>query len=124
MPLAKQDSVYSITVSQSPWTFGDSVFLSTVSVFNSGSLLFTHELISDSGAVIGDIQVQSYINDNAIVDFRERLAPVEGNPSTAQSEAGIMEYVKPDSWAVGFFNWLQQLCVVSWPFLLAGWRLS
>ena len=85
-------------------------------------------MISDSGAVIGDIQVQSYINDNAIVDFRERLAPVEGNPSTAQSEAGIMEYVKPDSWAVGFFNWLRNYALfiaifVSWLEAILGFAI-
>ncbi len=126
--IGKNDSAYSITVSQSPWTYSDSVFSATVNVFNSGSLLFTHRLVADSGSAISDLQVQSYINDNDILDFRTSLAPVEGKPSTAQSEATILEYVKPDSWAVGLFNWLRNYALfmaifVSWLEAILGFAI-
>jgi uncharacterized membrane protein YphA (DoxX/SURF4 family) len=128
--ILKSDSLYTITVAQTPWGLKeDSTFESAITVYNNGTEIFTQQLIlKDSFSQVGPIQINSYVGTDDVIDATIPVQNLSDTPEASQVEANIGEYIKADSWAVGLFNWLRKYALfmaifVSWLEAILGFAI-
>lgn len=106
--LRKNDSLYQLTIVQSPWQLKDSLLSSEITVLQHGNAVFSHTLSTlDSNYTAAPLKVGVDINNNSIGSKEIAFVNASQTPSASSFEADVQSYVKADSWAVNLFNWLK-----------------
>ena len=127
--IRKTDSIYQLTIVQSPWQQIDSSLTSEINVFLNGNSVFTHTFTTkDSNFKAPDLMCTATVSGKTLGKEAFTFANAHNSISAKSFESDISGFVKEDNWAVGFFNWLRKYALfmaifVSWLEAILGFAL-
>lgn len=131
-PILRTSQKIEFTITQDQWTSavseeGDTIMRSAVTVLHNGNQVFKGDLSGVKGLIQAmELAIESTVGTSPVLS---KHLDIGISPIETQSVGGeIASFVKPDSWAVGLFNKLQEYALfmaifVSWLEAILGFAL-